>query len=273
MDSGLGSDEERRGRTKEQKQRHNQQLLTACFLDTNGSSGNNNATSLENGDVERRSQERRQGALLFQTSIPQYSTVHMPECSPPDTPYNSIVHLENDETSLESVDVLHKAPLGFYVDLSDVQDPEPPVPPTTSAKKNIFSMVIDFQAPKKDMPHRLRRSRIGSSTSSNNSDMKDSSSSGTKDNGSDSNGHENHVNGDTSDNNVDSACGIAIDEAIEVDDKPLKEETIDLTSNSTSTHFEEKQLSLTSETESKQVCIWYIFDLVSYVDNAYRNIN
>ncbi|KAK9739805.1 BTB/POZ domain [Popillia japonica] len=252
MDSGLGSDEERRGRTKEQKQRHNQQLLTACFLDTNGSSGNNNATSLENGDVERRSQERRQGALLFQTSIPQYSTVHMPECSPPDTPYNSIVHLENDETSLESVDVLHKAPLGFYVDLSDVQDPEPPVPPTTSAKKNIFSMVIDFQAPKKDMPHRLRRSRIGSSTSSNNSDMKDSSSSGTKDNGSDSNGHENHVNGDTSDNNVDSACGIAIDEAIEVDDKPLKEETIDLTSNSTSTHFEEKQLSLTSETESKQ---------------------
>lgn len=245
MDSGLGSDEERRGRTKEQKQRHNQQLLSACFLDTGVDS---NASSLENGDVERRSQERRQGALLFQTSIPQYSTVHMPECSPPDTPYNSIVHIENDEQSLESVDALHKAPLGFYVDLSDVQDPEPPVPSTTSAKKNIFSMVIDFQAPKKDMPHRLRRSRIGSSTSSNNSDMKDSNSSGTRDNGSDSNGHQ--LNGNSSDNNIDSASGIAIDEAIEPDKS--KAEIVEIDPKAIP---DEKHLPLSIEAESKQVCI------------------
>lgn len=245
MDSGLGSDEERRGRTKEQKQRHNQQLLSACFLDTGG---NNNATSLDNGDVERRSQERRQGALLFQTSIPQYSTVHMPECSPPDTPYNSIVHVESEEQSLEPVDVLHKAPLGFYVDLNDIEDAEPPVvQQTASAKKNIFSMVIDFQAPKKDMPHRLRRSRIGSSTSSNNSDMKDSSSSGTRENGCDSNGH--NANGDVSDNNADSACGIATEEDVDAD-KP-KTEISDANAIST---VEDKHPAATSETESKQVC-------------------
>lgn len=82
MDSGLGSDEERRtsnssngGRTttttKQQKQLHNQRLLSGCFID---------ASSLtDDGDVseERRSEERRQGALIFQTSIPQFSMLQM----------------------------------------------------------------------------------------------------------------------------------------------------------------------------------------------------
>ena len=189
MDSGLGSDEEqRRGRTKEQKQRHNQQLASGCFSDgviDNGPS----ITDAE--ELERRSHERRQGALLFRTSIPQFSTVHMPECtsSPPDTPYNSIVHID-EEVPQESA---HKPPLGFYVDLNEMENPEPaPTLSTTSEKKNIFSMVIDFQAAKKDMPNRLKRSRLGSSTSSNNGDPKECNSGDVKCNSSSAselNGH------------------------------------------------------------------------------------
>lgn len=176
MDSGLGSDEDRRtssssnggGRTttKEQKQLHNQRLLSGCFID---------ASSLtDDGDVveERRRDERRQGALIFQTSIPQFSMLQMSSsedncsypvapsssCSSvppqePSTPFNSIVQLDSE--------VSCKSPLGFYVDLNDVET-EPPAPPSSSsaARKNIFSMVIDFEAPKKDMPSRLSSSLI-----------------------------------------------------------------------------------------------------------------
>lgn len=166
MDSGLGSDEDRRTRTKEQKQRHNQQLLSGCFID---------AASLTDDGEEinhRRTDERRQGALIFQTSIPNFSMLQMSSsqehsdfpsmsnsCSSlpittndPNTPFNSIVQLD-----AERVDSASKTPLGFYVDLNDVEEAPSPTP-STSAKKNIFSMVIDFEAPKKDMPSRLSSS-------------------------------------------------------------------------------------------------------------------
>lgn len=164
MDSGLGSDEDRRTRTKEQKQRLNQQLLSGCFID---------AASLtdEGEETNRRTDERRQGNLIFQSSIPQFSMLQMGSeehqtypsmtvsCSAvpalesePNTPYNSIVQIDD-----EKVDAIPKTPLGFYVDLNDVQE-DPSPPPSTSSKKNIFSMVIDFEAPKKDMPSRLSSS-------------------------------------------------------------------------------------------------------------------
>lgn len=212
MDSGLGSDEERRtssssngggsggGRTttKEQKQLHNQRLLSGCFIDASSltDDGNDDVVAVVVGDERRRDAERRQGALIFQTSIPQYSmlqmssdddcfnfpvapspsasSVHPPPSSlpppEPNTPFNSIVQLD---------EVTCKSPLGFYVDLNDVVAEAPPPPPPPSggaARKNIFSMVIDFEAPKKDMPSRLsssliakRKVRDKKSSSSNNS--------------------------------------------------------------------------------------------------------
>nr|CAI5839371.1 unnamed protein product [Callosobruchus analis] len=163
MDSGLGSDEDRRGRsTKEQKQLRNQQLLSGCFIDA--------ANLSDDAEVDqRRSDERRQGALLFQTSVPHFSMLQMsnsqeeasnfsgssdnlsqfPETN---TPYNSIVHLDNEEP-----DAARKSPLGFYVDLSDVPD-TPKSQPSSSATKNIFSMVIDFEGPKKEKPMKLTSS-------------------------------------------------------------------------------------------------------------------
>ncbi|XP_044266442.1 uncharacterized protein LOC123012502 [Tribolium madens] len=158
MDSGLGSDEDRRGRTKEQKQLRNQQLLSGCFID---------AASLSD-DAEvvadmRRSDERRQGALIFQSSIPQFSMLQMagneasevaataPNYPETSTPYNSIVHLEEEAA--------RKSPLGFYVDLNEMPEP-PKTPPATAAKKNIFSMVIDFEGPKKDKPSKLSSSLV-----------------------------------------------------------------------------------------------------------------
>lgn len=156
MDSGLGSDEDRRSRTKEQKQLRNQQLLSGCFIDA--------ASLSDDAEVavdQRRTDERRQGALIFQSSIPQFSmlqmagneateaaTVPFPETS---TPYNSIVHLEEEAT--------RKSPLGFYVDLNEMPEP-PKTPPATAAKKNIFSMVIDFEGPKKDKPTKLSSSLV-----------------------------------------------------------------------------------------------------------------
>lgn len=158
MDSGLGSDEERRSRTKEQKQRHNQQLLSGCFIDAAALSDDT-----EVSPDQRRNHERRQGALLFQSSIPQFSMLQMPaqqlsvSCTSiptaasystdNTTPYNSIVHLDHENGS-------QKPSLGFYVDLSEVGEPETTEneEPATSTKKNIFSMVIDFEAPKKDKP-------------------------------------------------------------------------------------------------------------------------
>lgn len=174
MDSGLGSDEERRGRTKEQKQRHNQQLLSGCFIDAATLSDETEITD------QRRNDERRQGALLFQSSIPQFSMLQMPilsasctsiptsaSCSTDNTtPYNSIVHLDQENSS-------QKPSLGFYVDLSDVGEPESSEPEVSnaSAKKNIFSMVIDFEAPKKDKPTCLSSSlRNGKKTKNINQD-------------------------------------------------------------------------------------------------------
>lgn len=161
MDSGLGSDEDRKSRTKEQKQLHNQQLLSGCFIDA--------ASLSDDAEVvdQRRNDERRQGALIFQNSIPNFSMLQMSSADDrnfstssgnisnfPDTstPYNSIVQLD-----LEEQEASRKSPLGFYVDLSDVPD-VPKTPPANSAKKNIFSMVIDFEGPKKDKPSKLSSS-------------------------------------------------------------------------------------------------------------------
>lgn len=171
MDSGLGSDEDRQGRTttKEQKQLHNQRLLSGCFIDASSLTDDGAVSEQETTTTttRRRSDERRQGALIFQTSIPQFSMLQMSSsednfpivpsasCSSmtvppePNTPFNSIVQLET------------KSPLGFYVDLSEVPDEPPPMPQTSNnTRKNIFSMVIDFEAPKKDMPTRLSSSLI-----------------------------------------------------------------------------------------------------------------
>ncbi|ENN73392.1 hypothetical protein YQE_09954, partial [Dendroctonus ponderosae] len=164
MDSGLGSDEDRRGsRTKEEKQLHNQQLLSGCFIDA--------ASLSDEAEVvdQRRNDERRQGALVFQSSIPQFSMLQMSSyaggdevassrssaCFPDtSTPYNSIVQLDTAEDMDRSK---NKSPLGFYVDLSQVPE-TPHTPPSTSSKKNIFSMVIDFEGPKKDKPIKLTSS-------------------------------------------------------------------------------------------------------------------
>lgn len=110
----------------------------------------------------RRSVERHQGALVFQSSIPNYSmlqTHHMRSqedgatalCEDPVTPHNSIVQI-NDE-----VDSKKMLPVGFYVDLNDVDEAaSSEQQPKTSVKKNIFSMIIDFDEPKRDMPSRLK---------------------------------------------------------------------------------------------------------------------
>lgn len=160
MDSGLGSDEDRKGRTKEQKQLRNQQLLSGCFIDAASLSDDAEVA------VERRSDERRQGALIFKSSIPQFSMLQMSASSEPaaeapqsypestSTPYNSIVHLDDEGDA-----GARKTPLGFYVDLNEMPEP-PPKAASTDAKKNIFSMVIDFEGPKKDKPMKLSSSLI-----------------------------------------------------------------------------------------------------------------
>lgn len=158
MDSGLGSDEEqRRSRTKEQKERHNEQLLNGahCFID---------ASSLQDEeevmDDQKKNDERRQGSLLFQTSMPQYSRMlQLPsEDTPTDTPFNSIVNFEE-----EKLDSASKPSLGFYVDLSQVGEEESNETVSNTSDfttKNIFSMVIDFEAPKKKgVPSRLLNHR------------------------------------------------------------------------------------------------------------------
>lgn len=153
MDSGLGSDDDHKGRTKEQKQLRNQQLLNA--RSNNSLDLCNNA---DNTDQRQRTDERRQGALLFQRSIPQFSMLQIAEptedgnltdstttlhLSETDTPYNSIEPIDSDaETSRRS--------LGFYVDLNEISESQ--TVPTSSTTKNIFSMVIDFEGPKKTKP-------------------------------------------------------------------------------------------------------------------------
>lgn len=58
-----------------------------------------------------------------------------------------------------------KSSLGFYIDLNDIpkenKESKPAISKTESeqtSKKNIFSMYIDFEAPKKEMPSRLSQS-------------------------------------------------------------------------------------------------------------------
>ncbi|KAK9891987.1 hypothetical protein WA026_017467, partial [Henosepilachna vigintioctopunctata] len=155
MDSGLGSDEDRRGKTKEQKQLRNQQLLSGCFIDA--------ASLSDDADVDqRRNDERRQGARIFESSIPQFSMLQMSgsdldhsfsnndsladNFADTTTPYNSIVNFDSDESA-------RKSPLGFYVDFNQVQDIPKSAP--SNVKKNIFSMTIDFKAAKKEKPTTL----------------------------------------------------------------------------------------------------------------------
>ncbi|KAF5304097.1 hypothetical protein FQA39_LY01882 [Lamprigera yunnana] len=175
MDSGLGSDDEKKNRTKAQKQLQNQQkqLFSGCFID---------ATSLgDEGECDhRRNDERRQGALIFRSSIPQYSMLQIPSLDSGETseepnynshqeknnlqeaqtvtPHNSIVQIDSE--------VVRKTPVGFYVDLGEVEVVE-----TTSSapseKKNIFSMTIDFNVPKREMPTRLSTSLYGKKKQSN----------------------------------------------------------------------------------------------------------
>lgn len=164
MDSGLGSDDDHRGRTKEQKQLHNQ-LLSGCLASDDGFSN-----STENHD-QRRNDERRQGALLFQRSIPQFSMLQISEpCednnfsipqnisshfSETDTPYNSI---ELEAVGSEETEAARKSPLGFYVDLSEITDVNADPSSSNATTKNIFSMVIDFEGPKKEKPIKLSSS-------------------------------------------------------------------------------------------------------------------
>ncbi|KAK5642514.1 hypothetical protein RI129_008681 [Pyrocoelia pectoralis] len=164
MDSGLGSDDEKRSRTKAQKQLQNEQkqLFSGCFID---------ATSLsDEGDFEdRRNDERRQGALIFRSSIPQYSMLQMPslDSGPASEELNRDIHEEKiDETetatphnSIVQLDseIVRKTPVGFYVDLGDVEVVESS-PAAPAEKKNIFSMTIDFNVPKREMPSRLSTS-------------------------------------------------------------------------------------------------------------------
>ncbi|KAF2901437.1 hypothetical protein ILUMI_04749, partial [Ignelater luminosus] len=68
------------------------------------------------------------------------------------TPHNSIVQLE--------AEVERRTPVGFYVDLGEVEVVETP-PTAPVEKKNIFSMVIDFNVPKREMPSRLSTSLYG----------------------------------------------------------------------------------------------------------------
>uniref|UniRef100_A0A1Y1M7L0 BTB domain-containing protein n=1 Tax=Photinus pyralis TaxID=7054 RepID=A0A1Y1M7L0_PHOPY len=165
MDSGLGSDDEKKSRTKAQKQLQNEQkqLFSGCFID---------ATSLsDEGEFElRRSDERRQGALIFRSSIPQYSMLQMPslDSGPTSEDLNGDLHEEKvDETqtatphnSIVQLDseLVRKTPVGFYVDLGNVEVVENPPAAPPVEKKNIFSMTIDFNVPKREMPSRLSTS-------------------------------------------------------------------------------------------------------------------
>lgn len=85
MDSGLGSDEDGRAgqqhrATKEQKQLHNRRLLSGCFIDAASlTDDGEEAAAVAAAEEERRRAERRQGALVFRTSIPQFSVLQMAE--------------------------------------------------------------------------------------------------------------------------------------------------------------------------------------------------
>lgn len=104
--------------------------------------------------------ERRQGALVFQSSIPNYSmlqTHHVRSqedgasalSDDPSTPHNSIVQISTEDAS-------KKMPVGFYVDLNDIDEASKSEQPQANTKKNIFSLVIDFDEPKRDMPSKFK---------------------------------------------------------------------------------------------------------------------
>lgn len=79
----------------------------------------------------------------------------------------------------------NKSSLGFFVDLSDVPTEKKVVkspPKSEEEKKNIFSMFIDFQAPKKEMPSRLSQSLCAKKEKNSNSEMSKSTNSIKKEN-------------------------------------------------------------------------------------------
>ncbi|XP_018325420.1 uncharacterized protein LOC108737198 isoform X2 [Agrilus planipennis] len=162
MDSGLGSDDERRHRTKEQKQQQNQQrqLFSSCFIDAS-TLGDESDQDIPPND------ERSQGSLIFQNSIKQYSMLQMDHpralfCgnasssvethveNEPATPFNSIVQVESDTTEIS-----HRTPVGFFVDLTTIEEPPSSIKETKEKQKNLFSLVIDFKEPKREMPSKL----------------------------------------------------------------------------------------------------------------------
>ncbi|KAK4877172.1 hypothetical protein RN001_009678 [Aquatica leii] len=167
MDSGLGSDDEKKSRTKAQKQLQNQQkqLFSGCFID---------ATSLgDEGEYDhRRNDERRQGALIFRSSIPQYSMLQMPSLDSGETSEGTVDNFHEEKSVLQETstphnsivqidpEVVRKTPVGFYVDLGEVEVVET-TPAVPVEKKNIFSMTIDFNVPKREMPTRLSTSLYG----------------------------------------------------------------------------------------------------------------
>ncbi|KAF5280563.1 hypothetical protein FQR65_LT00314 [Abscondita terminalis] len=206
MDSGLGSDDEKKSRTKAQKQLQNQQkqLFSGCFID---------ATSLgDEGEYDhRRNDERRQGALIFRSSIPQYSMLQMPSLDSGETSEGIIDHLHEEKNILQDVEtgtphnsivqidseVVRKTPVGFYVDLGEVGVAEAtPVLPVE--KKNIFSMTIDFNVPKREMPTRLSTSLYGKKNQCNSKTSLSLSTTGLCDgaSGSSSTGGECPINAD-----------------------------------------------------------------------------
>lgn len=67
----------------------------------------------------------------------------------------------NSPPEQKEVKTSNKSSLGFFVDFTDVPKPvkkAAPPEPEPDIKKNIFSMSIEFQAPKKGMPSRLSQS-------------------------------------------------------------------------------------------------------------------
>lgn len=140
MDSGLGSDEERRfqrpllgavgggATTKEQKQRLNERLLIGCFIDASSlsddaevvpvmlpvsttvavsttvtpstcqqvDSNNQLRTSSRGNSFE---DERSKGALLFRTSIPQYSMLQMQVNMHEDNQLDDVAPSESEDLS------------------------------------------------------------------------------------------------------------------------------------------------------------------------------
>lgn len=80
------------------------------------------------------------------------------------TPEPSLEHENSQKVENAQTKSSNKSSLGYYIDFNDIpneKDKKPPVVKDESEKsnkKNIFSMCIDFQAPKKGIPSRLSQS-------------------------------------------------------------------------------------------------------------------